>query len=49
MDRRLAGLQSRSEHCGEVKNLFPLSGIEPQLSSLYSITILTKLFWLVCV
>jgi hypothetical protein len=32
-DRRLGGLQSRSECCGEWKNLLHLTGIEPRSSS----------------
>jgi hypothetical protein len=31
LDRRLSGLQSRSEHGGEEKNSQPLSGLEPPI------------------
>jgi hypothetical protein len=30
LDRRLGGRQSRSERCGEKKNLLPLPGIGPR-------------------
>jgi hypothetical protein len=33
LDRRLGGPQSRSGRCGLEKNLLPLPGIEPQISS----------------
>jgi hypothetical protein len=43
LDRRRGGAQSRSELCGEQKNLMTLPEIEPRSSSPWSVAILTGL------
>jgi hypothetical protein len=43
LDKRLVESQSQSGCCGLEENLMPLPGIEPELSSLYPITIPTEL------
>jgi hypothetical protein len=43
MGSRLVGRKSRYERCGEERNLVILPGIEPQLSSLKTVSVQTEL------